>query len=389
MLLGSCGEEPNEDAPRPRSAARRHVCVHDPEHGSIHDRRDQQDPQAKFTQPSRAAAVLTLMGRVCAVLVLALVLPVAATAAGQPQVPPDRPAINALLDRFVPDVVVGKNLKAGWPLAAGYARAVSHRDWLRGETPIQRYPARGTTFHGWKVNYSYPREVGFDILLQPTSTKVGPWSIRAEAQKLGGKWRITTWYVVAQFAPRGKKAAVIGPERLRPVQQPGVERGEGARAGVGADPAARRARHPRHPRRHVRRHPVDAPPLAHPRDRTRPVRVLACDATAPGRLDHGRRLVSVAVAPGLGPLALQVLVDLEEVLDLVPELRRDVLDVGDRGSIAGPATGRRSPSRHRPSRRPCGRRRPVGRGSGNRETWARRRAPSRRVDRRPRRASPR
>ena len=119
------------------------------------------------------------MGRVCAALLLVLVLPVAASAGNQPQVAPDRPAINALLDRFVPDVVVGKNLKAGWPLAAGYARAVSYRDWLRGDTPIQRYPAKGTSFHGWRANYSYPTEVGFDILLQPSSTTVGPWSLRA------------------------------------------------------------------------------------------------------------------------------------------------------------------------------------------------------------------
>lgn len=162
------------------------------------------------------------MGRVCAALLLVLVLPVAATAGDQRQVPPDRPAINALLDKFVPDVVVGKNLKAGWPLAGGYARAVSYRDWLRGDTPIQRYPAKGTSFHGWKATYSYPADVGFDILLQPSSTKVGPWSIRAEAQKLGGKWRITTWYVVAQFAPRGKKAAVIGPNDFGPASGPGL-----------------------------------------------------------------------------------------------------------------------------------------------------------------------
>jgi hypothetical protein len=167
------------------------------------------------------------MGRVCAALLLALfLLPVlllaAANAATQKQVPPDRPAINALLDQFVPDVVVGKDLKAGWPLAAGYARAVSYSDWLRGDTPIQRYPAKGTAFHGWKANYSYPTDVGFDLLLQPTSTKIGPWSIRAEAQKLGGKWRITTWYVVAQFAPRGKKAAVIGPNDFGPGNAPGL-----------------------------------------------------------------------------------------------------------------------------------------------------------------------
>ena len=155
------------------------------------------------------------------VLLVALALPAAGVAA-QRQTPPDRAAINALLDRFVPDVVVGRNLKAGWPLVAGYARDVTYRDWLRGNTPIQRYPARGTTFHGWKANYSYPNEVGFDIILQPSTNKVGPWSFRAEAHKLGGKWRITTWYVVAQFAPHGKRAAVIGPNDFGPSNGPGL-----------------------------------------------------------------------------------------------------------------------------------------------------------------------
>ena len=155
------------------------------------------------------------------VLLVALALP-ALSGATQRQVPPDRSAINALLDRFVPDVVVGKNLKAGWQLAGGYARAVSYRDWLRGETPVQHYPAKGTTFHGCRANYSYPNEVGFDILLQPTTNKVGAWSIRAEAQKLEGKWRITTWYVVAQFTPRGHPAAVIGPNDFGPGNAPSL-----------------------------------------------------------------------------------------------------------------------------------------------------------------------
>jgi hypothetical protein len=159
--------------------------------------------------------VLPRVGRLCAVVLLALVLPATALGA-QRQVKPDRPAINALLDKFIPDVVEGRNLAAGWNLAGGYARVVSHRAWLRGNTPIQRYPAKGKTFHGWTVNYSYPTLLGFDILLQPSTNKVGPWSFRAEARKIDGKWRITTWYVVAQFAKRGQKAAVLGPNDFGP-----------------------------------------------------------------------------------------------------------------------------------------------------------------------------
>jgi len=159
--------------------------------------------------------VLSPVGRFCVVLVLALVLPATAVGAKR-QAPVDRPAINALLDKFVPDVVEGKNLAEGWNLAGGYARKVSHRDWLRGDTPIQRYPAKGTTFHGWTVNYSSPTVVGFDILLQPRTNKLGAWSFRAEARKIAGQWRITTWYVVAQFAPRGHGASVLGPNDFGP-----------------------------------------------------------------------------------------------------------------------------------------------------------------------------
>src|SRR2546423_11276642 len=49
------------------------------------------------------------------------------------------------------------------------------------------------------------------------------------------------------------------------------------------------------------------------------------------RFDDFLRLGTVAEAAGLRPLrVLEVLVDLEEVLDLVAELRRDVVDIGDR-----------------------------------------------------------
>src|SRR4051794_24881461 len=46
--------------------------------------------------------------------------------------------------------------------------------------------------------------------------------------------------------------------------------------------------------------------------------------------DDRLRLGAVPVTARLGLLRLQVLVDLEEVLDLVPQLRRDVVDVARR-----------------------------------------------------------
>ena len=144
------------------------------------------------------------MKRIALAVLVALVLPAGASAA--PKVKPtDRAAINALLDDFIPSVVAGKDVKRGKALVGGYA-----------STSVQRYPAKGSTFHGWLVNYAYPGDVGFDILLQPTDPKMGPWSFRAEAQKIKGKWKITTWYPVATYAPAGQTQTVVGPNDFGP-----------------------------------------------------------------------------------------------------------------------------------------------------------------------------
>lgn len=157
--------------------------------------------------------------RVVLIALVALVLaPSALAAAGEPKhVKPDRAAITKLLDEFIPAVVLQKDLKRGWQLTGGVARTTPYKEWLKGNTSVQTYPAKGTHFPGWLVNYSYPGDVGFDILLQPQqkyAKKMGAWSFRGEAQKIGGTWKITTWYAVATFAPPGQTATVLGPNDI-------------------------------------------------------------------------------------------------------------------------------------------------------------------------------
>lgn len=124
---------------------------------------------------------------------------------------------------LVPDVVRQENLAEGWTLVAGYERPASHSDWLKGNTTVQTYPAKGTHFPGWIVNYSYPGDVGFDLLLQPTKNSLDAWSFRAEAKRIGGTWKIASWNPIATFAPLGQRARVVGPNDLQPVTagQPG------------------------------------------------------------------------------------------------------------------------------------------------------------------------
>lgn len=157
-----------------------------------------------------SAAYVTPNVRLVLALLLALVLP-AAAAGAERTVKPDRAAINKLLDEFIPAAVAQKDLQRGWELSAGVARVVTHEEWMKGNTSVQKYPAKGTTFHGWTVNYSYPGDLGFDILLQPTKKSLGAWSFRAEAEKIDGRWKITTWYPVATFAPAGQTQTVVGP----------------------------------------------------------------------------------------------------------------------------------------------------------------------------------
>jgi hypothetical protein len=169
--------------------------------------------------------------RVLASILLALVLASPALAAARVK-PADRAAIDRLLDEFVPAAVRQENLQRGWELSAGYARTVSHAEWLKGNTSVQTYPARGTTFHGWIANYAKPGDIGFDILLQPTDRKLGAWSFRAEAQKLGGSWKITTWYPVATFAPPGRTQTVLGPNDLGAANSAASGNAAGSRLGA-------------------------------------------------------------------------------------------------------------------------------------------------------------
>src|SRR4051794_1298147 len=85
--------------------------------------------------------------RVALLVVLALTLP--AIARAEPKhVKPDRTAIDKLLDQFIPAAVRQENLQLGWDLSAGYARTVSHAQWMKGDTSVQKYPAKGSHFRG-------------------------------------------------------------------------------------------------------------------------------------------------------------------------------------------------------------------------------------------------
>jgi hypothetical protein len=166
---------------------------------------------SKREQHRRTFVVSACMKRL-AVLLALLALVVAAPAQARVSAA-DRAAVNRLLDRFVPDVLVGRDLRAGKALVGGYVTVDT----------VQRYPAEGTRFHGWTLNYATPGDVGFDLVVQPTNKrKLGAWSFRGEAQRIKGRWVITDWYPVAEYQPVGKQAFVVGPNDFSPNARGGI-----------------------------------------------------------------------------------------------------------------------------------------------------------------------
>jgi hypothetical protein len=129
-----------------------------------------------------------------------------------------RREVTAALDRFILTGVAGHDPAAAWALTTDALHVGStRRDWLKGETPFWRFPARGTHFPGWVLKYSYPGDVGLDIFLQPKpGASTGPISFRAEFKRVGGRWLVEAWQPMAMFSRPGERAKVLAQPDLAP-----------------------------------------------------------------------------------------------------------------------------------------------------------------------------
>jgi hypothetical protein len=130
----------------------------------------------------------------------------------------ERLRVTDALDRFILTGVAGKNADDAWELTTGALHAGSQRsDWAKGETPFWRFPAQGRHFGGWVLKYSYPGDVGLDVLLQPKpGADTGPISFRAELKRIGGHWLVEAWQPMAMFSKPGARAQVLAQPDLAP-----------------------------------------------------------------------------------------------------------------------------------------------------------------------------
>jgi hypothetical protein len=129
-----------------------------------------------------------------------------------------RRVIDDVLDRFIPAAVERRNPLRALPLVTHDFRAgVSRDEWSQGNLPVFPYTTRGEKFHGWRLNYSYPREVSIELLLHPGPREtLGPLAVTAVFKHVGERWLIDSFVPSASFAPTQKSPKVVASPDFTP-----------------------------------------------------------------------------------------------------------------------------------------------------------------------------
>src|SRR6266536_4299695 len=118
---------------------------------------------------------------VSAVLVLLLAAPAGAARLSRSE----RQAINSTLDAFVNSAVKRHHVMASYDLVTPSMRAgISRSTWAKGNLPVSAYPARGSTFHAWTVDFASPADVGFELMIESRTSKSDSIAFTGEVKKI-------------------------------------------------------------------------------------------------------------------------------------------------------------------------------------------------------------
>jgi hypothetical protein len=120
--------------------------------------------------------------------------------------PSDRARINAALDLFVRAAVKRRNPPAARKVTTPNLRKqATPAQWRRGDIPVYPYPARGTRFHDWTLNFSVEGHVNLDLILVPERGRrdVGPVTFTIDLLERRGRWLIDAFIPTQVFPPAG------------------------------------------------------------------------------------------------------------------------------------------------------------------------------------------
>ena len=122
----------------------------------------------------------------------------------------ERRSINRTLDVFVPAALRRDHAARAYALATSSFRGGTTRAaWVRGDVPVMPYPAAGTRFHGWRIDFTTTDSIGIELEVQPTDpAKVGLVAFSVVLQRQQGRWLIDAFAPVANFQPTGAPANI-------------------------------------------------------------------------------------------------------------------------------------------------------------------------------------
>jgi hypothetical protein len=132
---------------------------------------------------------------------LAAVVLVPAASAAPTIAAPDRAAIRDVLNRYIPAMLLRKDVRLGWQLSGPQIRGSSTlKEWLHGGVPVYPFPARGDEVKTWTTTYVTPGDIGLDLLIQPRKgAKAMAIAFRIEMTKIRGAWKVNAFYPEATF----------------------------------------------------------------------------------------------------------------------------------------------------------------------------------------------
>ena len=118
----------------------------------------------------------------------------------------DRAEIRRLLNVFIPAAVERRDPAAAYDLATANLRSgMTRTEWATGTIPVYPFRTRRGSFDdGWRINYSFPGQVSFDLVLPPPKgAKQGPLAFTVDLERHHGRWLVDSFVPVATFAPLG------------------------------------------------------------------------------------------------------------------------------------------------------------------------------------------
>jgi hypothetical protein len=116
-----------------------------------------------------------------------------ASVAAQKNVPVQKQA-KVVAGRFILTAVQRKHLAEAWKLAGPPIRAgITYKEWLKGDIAV--VPWLGQLGQvPLKVDYSYPREAQFTVILAPKpGTQGKPDTFIMGLKKYGKQWKVVAW----------------------------------------------------------------------------------------------------------------------------------------------------------------------------------------------------